>query len=306
VDSHGFAVESSSSAKTHRLTPRKAPKHDEKLKRMKNMGLSQSAHSKSSGGVDSHGFAVESSSSAKTHRLSPRKSPRKAPKHAEKLKLMTNMGLSRSAHSKSSGGADSHGHQLTPRKSPKHDEKLKRMTNMVQTLAEELKKRDRHVEKLQGNAEKLNDVSLQLENAQKRLVDAAVENQSLSRRVKSLQSTTEDRTSSRKAKVESTPCSHISGEKRIDVKLQSYFLLKGTRSKSMRNLQSPITLQAAVSETSRIRIAESESTTCAHSSSSEKRIEVTELSPNRRLQSYFHLIKADERAMMAFAKSPVE
>jgi predicted RNase H-like nuclease (RuvC/YqgF family) len=77
----------------------------------------------------------------------------------------------------------------SPSKTPKvrtQDKQNKLLTNMVQALAEKLKKRDRKVHRMQ---EKADDLTLQLESAQERLVDAAAENQNLTRRVKNLQST---------------------------------------------------------------------------------------------------------------------
>jgi hypothetical protein len=77
----------------------------------------------------------------------------------------------------------------TPRKDSRHDTELKILTSMVQDLAEKLKKRDRQVRQMQEKVDKLTEVTMELENAEERLVDAAAENQTLSRRVKNLQST---------------------------------------------------------------------------------------------------------------------
>jgi hypothetical protein len=78
-------------------------------------------------------------------------------------------------------------HQVTPRKSSKHggkqDKELKHLINMVQALAQKLKMREGQVQQLQEKADKLIEVTLQLESAEARLVDAAAENHILSRRV---------------------------------------------------------------------------------------------------------------------------
>jgi hypothetical protein len=58
---------------------------------------------------------------------------------------------------------------------------------MVQALAQKLKKRDGQVQHLQERVEQFIEVTLQLESAEERLVDAAAENRILYRRVKSLQ-----------------------------------------------------------------------------------------------------------------------
>jgi hypothetical protein len=47
---------------------------------------------------------------------------------------------------------------------------------MVQALAQKLKKRDGQVQQLQEKADKLIEVTLQLESAEERLVDAAAKN----------------------------------------------------------------------------------------------------------------------------------
>ena len=72
---------------------------------------------------------------------------------------------------------------VTPRKSSKHDKELKHLINMVQALAQKLKMREGQVHQLQEKADKLIEVTLQLESAEARLVDAAAENHILSRRV---------------------------------------------------------------------------------------------------------------------------
>jgi hypothetical protein len=75
---------------------------------------------------------------------------------------------------------------VTPRKSSKqgkHDKELKHLINMVQALAQKLKMREGQVQQLQEKANKLIEVTSQLESAEARLVDAAAENRILSRRV---------------------------------------------------------------------------------------------------------------------------
>jgi chromosome segregation ATPase len=74
-------------------------------------------------------------------------------------------------------------------KSGKHETELKTLTTMVQALAQKLKKRDQQVRQLQEKADKLNEVALELESAEERLVDAAAENQTLSRRVRTMEGT---------------------------------------------------------------------------------------------------------------------
>jgi hypothetical protein len=74
-------------------------------------------------------------------------------------------------------------------KPPKHDKELKLLTNMVTALAQKLKKRDLQVEKLQEKADQYNEVFLKLESSEERMADMAIENKSLSRRVRGLQST---------------------------------------------------------------------------------------------------------------------
>jgi hypothetical protein len=89
------------------------------------------------------------------------------------------------------------------------------LTNMVQALAKKLKKRDMEEQQLQEKVDKFTEVTLQLESAEERLVDAAAENQTLSRRIKSLQSTIDlesvgGTTTSRKDVVEISNCTHNS------------------------------------------------------------------------------------------------
>jgi hypothetical protein len=81
-------------------------------------------------------------------------------------------------------------YKATSKTSRKHDkEKFKLLINMVQALAQKLKKRDGQVQHMQERVEKFIEVTLQLQNAEERLVDAAVANQSLYQRCKHLQST---------------------------------------------------------------------------------------------------------------------
>jgi septal ring factor EnvC (AmiA/AmiB activator) len=84
-------------------------------------------------------------------------------------------------------------YQTSPIESPnnasKDDKELRVLTNMVQALASKLKKRDREVQQLQEKADKFNEVTLELESAEERLVDTVAENQALSRRVKNLEAT---------------------------------------------------------------------------------------------------------------------
>jgi hypothetical protein len=92
---------------------------------------------------------------------------------------------------------------------------------MVQALAQKLKKRDKQVRQMQEKANMLNEVAFKLEIAEERLVDAAAENQTLSRRVLKLEANidSQDVEESDKfgaaAVVEITDCTH-SSEKRID------------------------------------------------------------------------------------------
>jgi uncharacterized coiled-coil protein SlyX len=80
-------------------------------------------------------------------------------------------------------------YQISPNRASKHDTELKTLTTMVQALAQKLKKRDRQVRQLQEKADRVNEVTLELESAEERLVDAAAENQTLSRRVRNLEGT---------------------------------------------------------------------------------------------------------------------
>jgi cell division septum initiation protein DivIVA len=80
-------------------------------------------------------------------------------------------------------------YQMSPNRAGKHDTELKTLTTMVQALAQKLKKRDKQVQMLQEKADKLNEVALELESAEERLVDAAAENQTLSRRVRTMEGT---------------------------------------------------------------------------------------------------------------------
>jgi hypothetical protein len=73
--------------------------------------------------------------------------------------------------------------------STKNDKEVKVLTVMVQALAEKLKKREKQVLKLKERSNKLDEVSLLLERAEERIVDAAAENQALNRKVRCLQST---------------------------------------------------------------------------------------------------------------------
>jgi hypothetical protein len=74
-------------------------------------------------------------------------------------------------------------YHATSRKIGKHDKELKHLINMVQALAQKLRMREGQVQELQKKADKLIEVTLQLESAEARLVDAAAENRILSRRV---------------------------------------------------------------------------------------------------------------------------
>jgi hypothetical protein len=69
------------------------------------------------------------------------------------------------------------------RKEVKHNKEVKHLINMVQALAQKLKMREGQVQQLQEKADKLIEVTLQLESAEARLVDAAAKNHILSRRV---------------------------------------------------------------------------------------------------------------------------
>jgi hypothetical protein len=94
------------------------------------------------------------------------------------------------------------------------------LTNMVQALAQKLKKRDIQEQELQEKVDKVIEVTLQLESAEERLVGAVAENQTLSRRIKNLESTidlesVESPTTIRKDVVEIPNCIH-SSEQRID------------------------------------------------------------------------------------------
>jgi hypothetical protein len=81
-------------------------------------------------------------------------------------------------------------YQASPSNSSKRDkEKFKLLINMVQALAQKLKKRDGQVQHLQERVEQFIEVTLQLESAEERLVDAAAENRILYQRVKILEST---------------------------------------------------------------------------------------------------------------------
>jgi hypothetical protein len=74
-------------------------------------------------------------------------------------------------------------------KANNHDKEIKVLTIMVQALADKLKKRDKQVLKLQARSNQLDELTLSLESAEERLVDAAAENQALNRKVRCLQST---------------------------------------------------------------------------------------------------------------------
>jgi DNA repair exonuclease SbcCD ATPase subunit len=113
---------------------------------------------------------------------------------------------------------------VTPIKSStqdKHEKALKRLTNMVQDLGQKLKKRDKQEQQLQEKAEKFNEVTLQLESAEERLVDAAAENLTLSRRIINMESAIDleskggPTTTSRNSVFDITSCVN-SSEKRID------------------------------------------------------------------------------------------
>jgi septal ring factor EnvC (AmiA/AmiB activator) len=84
-------------------------------------------------------------------------------------------------------------YQTSPIESPndasKDEKELRVLTNTVQALAKKLKKRDRELQQLQEKADKFNEVTLELEAAEERLVDTVAENQTLTRRVKNLEAT---------------------------------------------------------------------------------------------------------------------
>jgi uncharacterized coiled-coil DUF342 family protein len=96
-------------------------------------------------------------------------------------------------------------YQMSPNKAGKHETELKTLTTMVQALAQKLKKRDKQVRQLQEKADKLNEVALELESAEERLVDAAAENQTLSRRVRTMQGTLSSQDVKDNVAKESTP-----------------------------------------------------------------------------------------------------
>jgi chromosome segregation ATPase len=115
--------------------------------------------------------------------------------------------------------------QVAPSKSSKQqdkqDKERKLLTSMVQALSQKLKKLDTEEQALQEKVDKFIEVTLQLESAEDRLVDTVAENQALSRRVKSLQSTidmesTGSTATSRKAVVEITNCNHGSEQRIIN------------------------------------------------------------------------------------------
>jgi hypothetical protein len=72
--------------------------------------------------------------------------------------------------------------------SSKHAKELKILTETIEALALKLKKRDKQVRKLQENAHMLTEVSLKLESAEERLVEAVMDNKSMSICMKDLKS----------------------------------------------------------------------------------------------------------------------
>jgi hypothetical protein len=79
-------------------------------------------------------------------------------------------------------------YHVSPSKISKQEKELKLLTDMVQALAQKLKKRDMQEQQLNEKVDKVIEVTLQLESAEERLVDAVAENQTLSRRIENLQS----------------------------------------------------------------------------------------------------------------------
>jgi hypothetical protein len=75
--------------------------------------------------------------------------------------------------------------------SSKHAKELKILTETIEALALKLKKRDKQVRKLQENAHMLTEVSLKLESAEERLVEAVMDNKSMSICMKDLKSSLE-------------------------------------------------------------------------------------------------------------------
>jgi hypothetical protein len=118
----------------------------------------------------------------KTYQISPNRSPNKASKHHK------------SQQAYNTPTTTSKTYQINPDPSPnkassKHNKELKVLTNLVQGLALKLKKSDRKVQQVLEEADKLHEVTLRLESTNKSIADAAAKNQTLSRRVKNLQST---------------------------------------------------------------------------------------------------------------------
>jgi hypothetical protein len=107
------------------------------------------------------------------------------------------------------------------KKQDRHEKERKLFKNTVQALSKKLKKRDRQEQQLQEEeADKFIELTLHLESAEDRLVEAAAENQTLSRRIENLQSTIDlegvrGSTTSRKDVVEITKSTR-SSEQRID------------------------------------------------------------------------------------------
>jgi hypothetical protein len=60
-------------------------------------------------------------------------------------------------------------YHVTTRKIGKHDKELKHLISMVQALAQKLKMREGQVQQLQEKADKLIEVTLQLESAEARI-----------------------------------------------------------------------------------------------------------------------------------------
>jgi hypothetical protein len=94
------------------------------------------------------------------------------------------------------------------------------LTNMVQALAQKLKRRDTQERQLKTKVAKVIEVTLQLESAEERLVDAAAENQTLSQRIENLQSAIDLKsvrspTTSKTDVVEIPNCTH-NCEQKID------------------------------------------------------------------------------------------
>jgi hypothetical protein len=109
---------------------------------------------------------------------------------------------------------------VTSSKSSKQEKELLLLTNMVQALAQKLKRRDLQERQLKTKVAKVIEITLQLESAEERLVDAAAENQTLSQRIENLQSaidlkTVRSPTTRKTDVVEIVNCTH-NCEQKID------------------------------------------------------------------------------------------